>query len=45
MEPEKCGGVEFFKLDNLPENIVPYIKNAIEKVINGEFYFEYGWDE
>lgn len=46
MEPEKCGDIEFFKLDNLPKNIVPYIKNAIEKILqDGEFYFEYGWEE
>ncbi|MDP2586928.1 MAG: NUDIX domain-containing protein [Candidatus Komeilibacteria bacterium] len=42
-EPEKCGELKFFPLKNLPENIVPYIKDAIDKTINGVKYYEYGW--
>lgn len=44
-EPEKCGGVEFFSVSELPENTVPYIRDAISKVFNGISYYEFGWDE
>jgi len=30
MEPEKCGGVEWHKLDNLPEQIIPNVKIVLE---------------
>lgn len=44
-EPEKCGGLSFFPVDNLPDNTVPYIKDAIAKVLSGVNYYEYGWGE
>ncbi|MFA5175534.1 MAG: NUDIX domain-containing protein [Patescibacteria group bacterium] len=44
-EPEKCGDIKFFPVDNLPENIVPYIKDAIKKVLDGVNYYEYGWKD
>ncbi|MBT3816833.1 MAG: NUDIX domain-containing protein [Candidatus Magasanikbacteria bacterium] len=44
-EPEKCGGLQFFPVDNLPDNIVPYIKDAIEKTLAGVTFYEYGWGE
>ena len=30
MEPEKCGQVEWFPLDNIPEKFVPYGCKAIK---------------
>jgi 8-oxo-dGTP pyrophosphatase MutT (NUDIX family) len=39
-EPHKCGGLRFFKRDNLPPNIVEAVKIAIENVENGEFFSE-----
>ena len=42
-EPEKCGDLSFFPLDSLPENMVPYIKDAIPKIMSGVRYYEYGW--
>jgi len=44
MEPDKCGDLKFFSTDQLPENIVPYIKDAIPKVLSGVNYYEYGWE-
>lgn len=43
MEPEKCGGIDFFPINDLPTNIVPYIKRSIECALNKEAYFEFGW--
>lgn len=43
LEPHKCDDLQFFPLDNLPENIVDYVKVAIENYRKGKLYSEYGW--
>lgn len=43
MEPEKCGGLEWFMLDDLPEKIVPYAKEAIKYYLAGINFSHYGW--
>lgn len=43
MEPEKCSDLGWFDLDNLPDNIIPYIKKVVKEVINKNNYSEYGW--
>lgn len=43
MEKEKCGELNFFSVNNLPDNIVPYVKKAIECAQKGITYFEFGW--
>ncbi len=42
MEPEKCDELSWHDLNNLPENIIPYIKIAIENIKNKVFYSELG---
>ena len=42
-EPEKCGGLEFFAKTALPDNIVPYLKDAFLAIEHGRIYAEYGW--
>jgi len=43
MEPEKCSQIKWFPLDNLPTNIVPYAKKAIEYYLEGMDFSHYGW--
>lgn len=43
MEPHKCDDLSWFSLDSLPDNIVLYIKYAIECIKQSIFYSEYGW--
>jgi ADP-ribose pyrophosphatase YjhB (NUDIX family) len=43
MEPHKCDDLQFFPLDNLPENMVDYVRVAIENYRKGITYSEYGW--
>ena len=42
-EPEKCDHIEWFARDALPENIIPYIKQALELHTTGVRYSELGW--
>ena len=42
-EPHKCDDLSWFSLDNLPANIIPYIKQAIDCIKNKIFYSEHGW--
>lgn len=44
MEPNKCDGLEWFDMDELPDNVIPYIRHVIEKVQESIFYSEYGWE-
>lgn len=41
-EPEKCSSLEFFPLAQLPDNTIPYIKDALKA--SGNFYSEQGWE-
>jgi len=43
MEAHKCDDLRWFDLDKLPENTIPYIKQAINCFLKGIFYSEYGW--
>lgn len=40
-EPHKCGGLEFFDTNKLPENMVNYVKVAICDIVAEKFYGEY----
>ena len=44
MEPHKAGDFRWFPLDALPDNMVPYVRRAIERWQVGLFYGESGWD-
>lgn len=42
-EPEKCDDLRWFPMNELPENIVPYISSAVEYYERSISYSEYGW--
>ena len=42
-EPQKCDDLSWFELDNIPENTIPYIRQAIDCIKNKVFYSEHGW--
>jgi len=44
-EPEKCGGLDFYPIDLLPENTVGYIAESICLSLEGKRYSESGWIE
>jgi 8-oxo-dGTP diphosphatase len=44
MEPHKADDFRWVPLDALPDNMVPYVRRAIERWRVGVFYGESGWD-
>jgi ADP-ribose pyrophosphatase YjhB (NUDIX family) len=44
-EPDKCSELKFFLLDELPDDIVPYVKDGIKKTFARVYFYEYGWEE
>lgn len=43
LEPEKCDDVRWFSFDDLPENVVPYIRRAIDNHLAGRWFDSFGW--
>lgn len=43
-EPHKCGGLEWHALDALPQNMVPYVRTALDQFQDGDWFTSYGWD-
>jgi 8-oxo-dGTP diphosphatase len=44
MEPHKADDFRWFPLDALPDDMVPYVRRAIELWRAGECYSESGWN-
>ncbi len=42
-EPGKCDLLDWYFLDTLPPNTIPYVRFALEKSQAGIFYSEFGW--
>jgi len=43
MEADKCDELSWFPVSSLPENIVAYVRQAIENSLNNIPYSEFGW--
>jgi 8-oxo-dGTP diphosphatase len=44
-EPDKCDDLSWFSLDDLPDNVVPYVRTAIANYRAGVWFDSFGWDE
>ncbi|WP_316354069.1 NUDIX hydrolase [Candidatus Trichorickettsia mobilis] len=44
LEPTKCKELKFFNINDLPDNMIPYVKVAIEHSLQGIKFSEFGWD-
>ena len=42
-EPHKCDDLRWFDINDLPDNMVDYIREAIEYYKNGIKFSEFGW--
>jgi len=43
-EPHKCDDLSWFALDQLPENVIPYVRRALENYRTGVWFDSFGWD-
>ncbi len=43
LEPHKCDDLRWFQTSDLPQNVVPYIRFALENIARGNRYSEFGW--
>jgi len=44
VEPHKCEELVWFDQDNLPSNIIPCVKAALQSINSYESYNEFGWE-
>ncbi len=43
LELNKCDDLKWFDINKLPKNIVPYVREAINHIINNKHYSEFGY--
>jgi ADP-ribose pyrophosphatase YjhB (NUDIX family) len=43
MEPDKCDDLQWFEMDRLPDNTIPYVRQAIGCLRKNVKYSEYGF--
>jgi ADP-ribose pyrophosphatase YjhB (NUDIX family) len=42
-EPKKCDHLGWFPEEFLPDNVIPYVRQAMESYRKGIYYSEFGW--
>jgi ADP-ribose pyrophosphatase YjhB (NUDIX family) len=42
-EPDKCDRLAWFDLDELPDNVVPYVGRALQNYCHGRWFDSFGW--
>lgn len=42
-EPSKCDDLAWFDIEALPENVVPYVRRALENYRRGCWFDSFGW--
>ncbi|MBO0782932.1 MAG: NUDIX domain-containing protein [Ktedonobacteraceae bacterium] len=43
-EPHKCSELAWYGLDALPENVIPYVRRALENYRRGTWFDSMGWE-
>jgi len=43
MEPDKCGGLEWFTPDALPDHMIDYCRVAMQHIASSRAFSVYGW--
>lgn len=42
-EPDKCDRLTWFELVELPQNVIPYVRRAIDNYCAGRWFDSFGW--
>jgi 8-oxo-dGTP diphosphatase len=42
-EPDKCDQVAWFDMDELPENVIPYVRRALDNYRRAVWFDSFGW--
>jgi 8-oxo-dGTP pyrophosphatase MutT (NUDIX family) len=43
LEPDKCSGLGWFRLDELPDHLIPYCRTALECIATDYCFSTFGW--
>ena len=43
MEPDKCDQLAWFRFDDLPDNVIPYVRRALDNYRRGQWFDSFGW--
>ncbi len=43
-EPHKCAELAWHGFDRLPENVIPYVRQAFANYLRGEWFGSFGWE-
>ncbi|MNJ03123.1 hypothetical protein D3C73_1633260 [compost metagenome] len=43
-EPDKCDDLRWFDLEKLPEDLLPFVSEAMDTYNRGEWFLSYGWE-
>ncbi len=42
-EPDRCDQLAWFDMDALPENVIPYVRRALDNYRRGIWFDSFGW--
>ncbi len=42
-EAHKCAGLDWYRLDGLPADVIPYVRQALENYRVGAWFDSFGW--
>ena len=44
-EPNKCDQLAWYDLESLPQNVIPYVRRAIDNYRQGRWFDSFGWQQ
>ena len=44
-EPDKCDDLSWHSVNDLPPNMVPYVRQALKNYLDGKVFDSFGWDK
>ncbi|WP_058301971.1 NUDIX hydrolase [Gorillibacterium timonense] len=44
-EPDKCDELRWVHKDELPPNVIPYVRKALDNTLSGKWFTSFGWNK